>query len=100
MLSRHLITSLCISLCSSVPHVLVLGGTLCNYKFSFLQFLFFYCYSHYFHFVLSILSRTIISTLPPPLSSLSLLKLLYPSSLNLTWIGSLVLFQRCTLHQF
>ncbi|MPC57315.1 hypothetical protein E2C01_051293 [Portunus trituberculatus] len=36
-----------------------------------------------------ILSRTIISTPPPPLSFLSLLHLLYPSSLKLTWICSL-----------
>ncbi|MPC93438.1 hypothetical protein E2C01_088563 [Portunus trituberculatus] len=40
MLSRHFLTSLCISLCSSVPHVLVFGGTLFTYNFSLLHILF------------------------------------------------------------
>ncbi|MPC56218.1 hypothetical protein E2C01_050171 [Portunus trituberculatus] len=35
MLSRHFITSLCIYLCSSVPHVFVLGGTYITMIFLF-----------------------------------------------------------------
>ncbi|MPC71079.1 hypothetical protein E2C01_065348 [Portunus trituberculatus] len=65
----------------------VLRWHICNYDFSFLQYLCFDWYSHYFHFVLTVLSRTIISTPPPPF--LSLLQLLYPSSLKLTWISTL-----------
>ncbi|MPC72296.1 hypothetical protein E2C01_066595 [Portunus trituberculatus] len=54
------------------------------YNFSLLQFFCFDCYSHYFHFVLTILSQTIISTPFPPSSFLSLLQLLNPFSLKLT----------------
>ncbi|MPC55389.1 hypothetical protein E2C01_049323 [Portunus trituberculatus] len=94
MLSRHFITSLCISLCFSVPPVLVFSGTYVTIIFLFFKSCF-DCYFHYLHFVLTILSQTIIST-PPPLSFLSLLQVLYPSSFKLTWISPLSLVS--TMH--
>ncbi|MPC65374.1 hypothetical protein E2C01_059508 [Portunus trituberculatus] len=94
ILSKHLITSLCISLCSSVPHVFVLSGTYVTMIFLFLNSsilivtpITFILPSPYFTSSTHKLSQTIITT-PPPLPFLSLLQLLYPS-LKLTWISAL-----------
>ncbi|MPC58272.1 hypothetical protein E2C01_052268 [Portunus trituberculatus] len=59
-----------------------------NYDFPLFQFLCFDCYFHYFHHTITILSRTIISTPPPPFPFLSLLQLLHLSSSKLTWLSS------------